>query len=223
MENQHEQLIVSNGVLYVPSWEWRSDSDTLLKYPVRTQVKEPEHISETVRTAPEFFVTFANGWVIALSLVFASESKPGVWVSDLITATIYVGEGNRVLFPETMQAINTPTPFIRPSMFTPVIEQVAALPSWTETMRAFTVAEALIERHIEPHPDPRKGGEAWYRLRERGTPVWAIIGALLPDGSNADAVAEDYGVPREAVEAARLYYLRHRPAVDALLTLNGVA
>ncbi len=81
--------------------------------------------------------------------------------------------------------------------------------------------DALIARHIEPHPDPRKSGEEWYRLRERGTPVWAIIGALLPDGSNADEVAEDYGVSREAVTAAQFYYLRHRPAVDALRLLNG--
>ena len=86
---------------------------------------------------------------------------------------------------------------------------------------AATAADALIERHIEPHSDPRKYGEEWYRLRERGTPVWAIIGALLPDGSNADEVAYDYGVSREAVEAARLYYIRHRAAIDALRLLNG--
>ena len=83
--------------------------------------------------------------------------------------------------------------------------------------------DALIARHIEPHSDPRKSGAAWYRLKEHGTPVWAIIGALLPDGSNADEVAEDYYTSREAVEAARLYYLRHRRDVDALLTLNGAA
>lgn len=223
MEKRHEQVIVSNGVLYVPAWEWSSERDTLLGHHVRTQVKEPQRISETSHTAPEFFVTFANSWVIALGLLFADEPEPNLWVSDFIAATVYVGEGDHVLFMETLQTINTPTPFITPSIFTPVIEQVAALPSWRESIRASGDANALIERHIEPHSDPRKSGEAWYRLREHGTPVWAIIGALLPDGSNVDAVAEDYSVSREAIEAARFYYLRHRSAIDALLTLNGAA
>lgn len=83
--------------------------------------------------------------------------------------------------------------------------------------------DVLIERYLEPHSDPRKAGYSWYRLKERGVPVWAIIGALMPNGANADAVAEDYGVSREAVEAAQSFYRQHREVIDARILLNTEA
>ena len=83
--------------------------------------------------------------------------------------------------------------------------------------------DTLIERYIEPHADPHKSGYSWYRLKERGVPVWAIIGALTPEGSNADAVAADYGVSREGVAAAQSFYRLHRRAIDARIMLNTEA
>ncbi len=81
----------------------------------------------------------------------------------------------------------------------------------------------LIERHIEPHPDPVKEGYAWYRLKERGVPVYAIIGSMTPTFDNADDVADAFGVSREAVDAAIAYYRRHKAAIDARLAANHAA
>jgi uncharacterized protein (DUF433 family) len=80
---------------------------------------------------------------------------------------------------------------------------------------------ALIAALVEPHP-ARPGAAEW-RLKERGVPVWAIIGTLLPDGSNADQVASDYGISREAVEAARAYYRQNQALIDARLAANRAA
>ncbi len=83
--------------------------------------------------------------------------------------------------------------------------------------------DALIARYIEPYPgDPRIGE---YRLREeaRGYPVWSLIGSLAPDGSNVEQVARDYQIPREAVEAARAFYARHKQALDDRLAANRAA
>jgi len=80
---------------------------------------------------------------------------------------------------------------------------------------------ALIAAHLEPHPN-RPGEDEW-RLKERGVPVWAIIGSLTPTGDNAARVAHDYGVSPEAVAAARVYYRRHRSLIDARLAANRAA
>lgn len=53
--------------------------------------------------------------------------------------------------------------------------------------------------------------------------MWAIIGTLLPDGSNADQVASDYGISYEAIEAAQAYYRQHQPLIDARLAANRAA
>lgn len=81
-------------------------------------------------------------------------------------------------------------------------------------------ADALIAAYIEPHPG--KPGIAEYRLRveENGYPVWAIIGDLAPDGENIDEIVRDYQISREAVEAARAYYARHKQAIDDRLAAN---
>lgn len=83
--------------------------------------------------------------------------------------------------------------------------------------------DALIEQHIEPHPDPVKVGHAWYRLRERGVPVYAIIGSLSPSLDNLDDVADAFGVSRPAVDAAVAYYRHHKAAIDARLAANHAA
>lgn len=89
--------------------------------------------------------------------------------------------------------------------------------------RTANETEALIARHIEPHPDPVKEGYAWYRLKERGVPVYAIIGSLTPSWDNVDDVADAFGLSQEAVEAALAYYRQHTAAVDARLAANRAA
>ena len=83
--------------------------------------------------------------------------------------------------------------------------------------------DALVERHIEPHPDPVKEGYAWYRLKERGVPVYAIIGSMTPTFDNADDVADAFAVSREAVDAAVAYYRQHKAAIDSRLAANRAA
>lgn len=84
-------------------------------------------------------------------------------------------------------------------------------------------AEALIARYIEPYPGDPRPGESRLRAEVNGYPVWALIGGLAPDGSNAEQVARDYAIPREAVEAARAFYARHRQAIDDRLAANRAA
>ena len=92
-------------------------------------------------------------------------------------------------------------------------------------VRELTKSETdrLIERHIEPHSDPVKEGEAWYRLKERGVPVYAIIGGMTPTFDNADDVADAFAVSREAVDAAVAYYWQHKEAIDSRLAANRAA
>jgi hypothetical protein len=101
-------------------------------------------------------------------------------------------------------------------------------------------AEALIARHVEPHP--ARPGRAEWRLKERGVPVWAIIGSVIlsenpdehPEVLNDDRVAaafddaelvtrvaSDYGLSQEAMEAAIVYYWHYKRQVDARLKMNA--
>lgn len=81
-------------------------------------------------------------------------------------------------------------------------------------------ADALIAAYIEPHPG--NPGIAEYRLRveENGYPVWSIIGSLPAYGDDIEQMARDYEVSREAIEAAHVYYARHREAIDDRLAAN---
>jgi uncharacterized protein (DUF433 family) len=80
--------------------------------------------------------------------------------------------------------------------------------------------QALIERHIAP--DPAGRGAAYARLRDYGTPVWALVGYLGGDAAGGvERVAADYAVPVEAVRAALAYYARHKALIDAKLLLNA--
>ncbi len=79
-------------------------------------------------------------------------------------------------------------------------------------------ADALIAKYIEPHP--AKPGRAFARVREYGVPVWALVGFLAEDFSNADQVAHDYALPHEAMDAAIAYYRQNKAHIDAWLLLN---
>lgn len=84
-----------------------------------------------------------------------------------------------------------------------------------------TDEDVLIARLVEP--DPNTGDPAEWRVKERGVPVWALIGGLEPDGSNADQVARDYGISLVAMAAARAYYRRHQASIEARLLANRTA
>lgn len=79
-------------------------------------------------------------------------------------------------------------------------------------------ADALIEQYIEPNRN--KPGKAFARLKDYGISVWALIGWLEHDFSNANQVASDYAIPREAMDAAIAYYQQNKAYIDAFLLLN---
>jgi uncharacterized protein (DUF433 family) len=77
----------------------------------------------------------------------------------------------------------------------------------------------LIKRYIEP--DPHRSGPAYARLKESGVHVWALVGHWQATGRETEPVAQDYELPREAVQAALAYYRRHTAAIDAHLAANA--
>ncbi len=81
--------------------------------------------------------------------------------------------------------------------------------------------QQLIERYIDLDTDRYPSGRADARLREYGVPVWALVGYLRVVDNDVDRVAEDYELPREAVEAALAYYRRNQAYIDARLLLNS--
>ncbi len=81
--------------------------------------------------------------------------------------------------------------------------------------------DALIVDHIDMNPQGRGLAEA--RLTDFGTPVWALIAYLDARKGDLAAVAEDYELPIEAVEAAIAFYKRHKPLIDARLLVNAAA
>ncbi len=73
--------------------------------------------------------------------------------------------------------------------------------------------DALIRQYLVPDlgtPDP-----ASVRLRGRDLPLWVLIRDLKAAKGNVVQVAADYRLPREAVLAARSYYLQHVAVIDA--------
>jgi uncharacterized protein (DUF433 family) len=82
-----------------------------------------------------------------------------------------------------------------------------------------TSAAALIERYIEENP--HRPGAADVRLKEYGVPVWALIGHYEAIGEDAAQVADDYGIPRLAVDAALAYFKKHGPVIRARIDANA--
>ena len=79
--------------------------------------------------------------------------------------------------------------------------------------------DELIAAYVEP--ESHLGGVEEARLLKYGVPVWALIAHWRVGGGDADAVARDYDLPRQAVEAALAYYGRHGPAIDARIAANA--
>lgn len=78
--------------------------------------------------------------------------------------------------------------------------------------------EDLIDVWIEP--DPRKPWTGDARVRDYFVHVWALVGHQRATDGGAEAIARDYGLPAQAVEAALAYYRRHGEAIDARLDEN---
>lgn len=81
------------------------------------------------------------------------------------------------------------------------------------------ITSDLIRRHIEV--DAQRWGPAGARLIDSGVEVWVLV-AQLPamDGDKA-RLADAYGLPLEAVEAAFAYYRDHKQPIDARIALNA--
>lgn len=153
MVHNQPQYVIRSGVLYVREWEWSSDDAILLGYTVHTVVRETKPLSPTERTAPDFHVTFANGWVFGLALAFAATPSPGEFVSDLAFATVYRGDGPVITELSSIQTI----PFVTAKDFIAVIRDIAGREPLDVTGRQATETndedvEALIatlNRHSE--------------------------------------------------------------------------
>lgn len=75
----------------------------------------------------------------------------------------------------------------------------------------------LIKKHIRLDVDD---APQTARLTDSAVPVWALI-ALYKTTKDVHAVAEDYDVPEEAVQAAVAFYKQPliRPVIDAKLAV----
>jgi uncharacterized protein (DUF433 family) len=78
--------------------------------------------------------------------------------------------------------------------------------------------QPLIDRHIERRPGQ---GFADARLKDYGVDVRALVMYYreAADG-DPDVVASAYCLPREAIDAALVYYAQHRDVIDARILLN---
>jgi uncharacterized protein (DUF433 family) len=79
--------------------------------------------------------------------------------------------------------------------------------------------EALIHEYIEENPD--RPGPADARLRRVAVPVWALVNYWRIAEEDAERVAADYEIPRDAVLAVLAYYRRQRSVIDARIAANA--
>ncbi len=79
--------------------------------------------------------------------------------------------------------------------------------------------DELIRREIET--DEMRPGPADVRLRRSGVHVWAIVGHYLyAVDRSKDAVARDYDLSLDEVDAALEYYQQHTAVIDGRLAAN---
>lgn len=77
----------------------------------------------------------------------------------------------------------------------------------------------LVTRFIEE--DWQHPGAAGARLRDSAIAVWVLVAQLPSVNGNVSQLASDYQIPVEAVEAALIYYRRHKQLIDAQIALNA--
>ena len=80
-------------------------------------------------------------------------------------------------------------------------------------------AKDLITHEIEE--DIFSPGPADVRLRRSGVHVWAIVGHYLyAVNRDREAVARDYGLSLEEIDAALAYYHKHPQVIEGRLAAN---
>jgi uncharacterized protein (DUF433 family) len=100
----------------------------------------------------------------------------------------------------------------------PVVDERSEPDEPVLTPRTPADEEALIARYIEPGPIDFGPSDA--QVVDHGVSVWALINYLHAMGNDIDRTADDYDLERAAVEAAILFYRRHRALIDARILLN---
>lgn len=80
---------------------------------------------------------------------------------------------------------------------------------------------AIIARFIAKDPYDPEASRA--RVIGHGVSVLAIVTALLDAGGDMYVVAEEYGLPTDAVRAAVWYYDLNKAVIDARMLLDEAA
>lgn len=83
-----------------------------------------------------------------------------------------------------------------------------------------TEEDRLIAKYLEPHT--YRPGKAYWRVKNRGCAVWAIIGSYRrAEGPDLiERLAMSWGVPTDAIRAALAYYERHQSIIDTFIEAN---
>ena len=78
----------------------------------------------------------------------------------------------------------------------------------------------LITEWIEQNP--HYPGPSNVRIKGYGNSVWALVGDLGAVDGDLHALAWEFDLPVEAVEAAMAYYRAHKEVIDARLAANNI-
>lgn len=217
---------IKDDMLYVPEWHWDSRQPTLFGHPVRVEAS-PRKEDARGADAPSAYLTFANGWVIALGFLVYDSPAPTEYIAGVVAGSTYAGNGRIVHDLRSDRSLGL---FDAAFQLTPRIEEVLTWEPW-DPARGVIVArshtrkspEQLIASHVEPNPATTDVAEYRLRREDNGYPVWSIIGDLDPGGANIEQVARDYAISREAVEAVLAFYARNMAAIDARLAASRAA
>ena len=78
--------------------------------------------------------------------------------------------------------------------------------------------EALIEKYVDP--DPHGFGIAEATIKERGVPVWVIVGEIQRVEGDLCEVPGIFRISLDSVRGALAYYWRNRMMIRARIALN---
>lgn len=204
-------LIIRDGFAAIPAWGWDSTQETILGIPVVADVNLAiPVIPEGGQIRPSLYLTFLNGWVLALDTPFSDFLEQAAAMPSLVFGFAYIGEANHIFDFTTFRRIQRNLGDL--AVLEATIREVATLP--------LSNRDDLIAAYIDA--DPYRPGIADAILTDHGVPVWALIGAILLTEATPDEVAQGYEVPREAVDAAIAYYRRYRPVIAERIAANNV-
>jgi uncharacterized protein (DUF433 family) len=201
-------LIIGEGYAEIPAWGWNSSQRSILGIPVLVDVNRTiRDIRDGSLIKPSLYLTFPNGWVLALNTPF-SDMPTGE--GPVVFGSAYVGEANHVFDLESFRTINRHLGDL--SVLEATIREIANLP--------FADRYDLIDKFVAE--DSFHPGIADAVIADSGVHIWALIGAILLRGATVAEAADDYDIPREAVLGALAYYRQHRPIILARIAANNV-